>query len=115
MEDMMATMSTSATTNSWASIKPRAVALAIGLVMGPFISNFLGWQVTSGSAQAKLAHAVVEQQALFCEARARDDVTEPGKLDYTDRRNLAEKWAVMPGKTSADSAVTSACADRLER
>jgi hypothetical protein len=98
---------------SWDSIKPRAVALVIGLVMGPFVSNYLGWQVTSGSAQRELTRAVTEQQALFCEARARADVQEPGKLDYTARRNLAEKWAVMPGKKSAESGVVSACADRL--
>lgn len=103
----------STTVDGWELIKPRAIALAIGLVMGPFISNYLGWQVTSGSAQARLNLAVVEQQALFCEARARADVAEPGKLDYSGRRTLAEKWAVMPGKTSPDSAVTSACADKL--
>ncbi|HJQ56131.1 MAG TPA: hypothetical protein VJ890_04455 [Vineibacter sp.] len=98
---------------SWETIKPRAIALAIGLVMGPFISNFLGWQVTSSSAQRQLSQSVTEQQALFCEARARADVKEPSKLDYTARRNLAEKWAVMPGKTSAESGVVSACADKL--
>lgn len=97
----------------WQAIKPRAIALAIGLVMGPFITNFLGWQVTSGSAQRQLTQSVTEQQALFCESRARADVKEPGKLDYTARRNLAEKWAVMPGKTSAESGVVSACADKL--
>lgn len=97
----------------WQTIKPRAIALAIGLVMGPFLSNFLGWQVTSGSAQRALTQAVTEQQALVCEARARADVREPGKLDYTARRDLAEKWAVMPGKTSAASGVVSACADKL--
>lgn len=98
---------------SWETIKPRAFALAIGLVLGPLISNFLGWQVTSGSAQRQLTQAVIEQQALFCEARARTAVKEPGKLDYTARRDLAEKWAVMPGKTSADSGVVNACADKL--
>ena len=104
---------TSTTTNTWESIKPRAIALAIGLVMGPFISNFLGWQVTSGNAQTRLNQAVVEQQAAFCEARARADVKEPGKLDYTGRRTLAEKWATMPGKNSAETGVVSACADKL--
>lgn len=99
--------------NRWELVKPRAIALAVGLVLGPFISNYLGWQVTSGKAQTQLNQAVVEQQALFCEARARADVKEPGKLDYTGRRNLAEKWAVMPGKTAAESTVVSACADKL--
>lgn len=100
-------------TFSWEAIKPRAIALAVGLVLGPLISNFMGWQVTSGSARTNLTRAVVEQQALFCEARARADVKEPAKLDYTGRRGLAEKWSMMPGQTSADSAVTNVCADKL--
>jgi hypothetical protein len=104
---------TSTAGSSWDTIKARAIALAIGLVMGPFISNFLGWQVTSGSAQSRLDQTVIEQQALFCEARARAAVKEPGKLDWTARRDLAEKWAVMPGKTAATSGVVSACADKL--
>lgn len=99
--------------DNWLSIKPRVIALVIGLVAGPFISNMLGWQVTSGSAQARANLAVVEQQALFCESRARADVKEPGKLDYTGRRDLAQKWSVMPGKTAADPVVTNACADKL--
>jgi hypothetical protein len=107
----MATTSTLA--SNWQSIKPRVIALVVGLVAGPFISNMLGWQVTSGNAQARTDLAVVAQQASFCEARARADVKEPSKLDYSGRRDLAQKWAVMPGQTAPDSSVINACADKL--
>jgi hypothetical protein len=77
------------------------------------ITNYAGWQVTSGTANAQLRAGVVEQQALFCDARARADVQDPGTLGWSARRELAQKWAVMPGASSADSDVVSACTDKL--
>jgi hypothetical protein len=40
-------------------------------------------------------------------------VPDTSKLDYSARNDLAKKWAVMPGATTADSEVTSACARKL--
>src|SRR5689334_8918776 len=56
--------------SKWTAAKPAAIALAIGLVAGPLISNAIGWQVTSGTARAEIHAGIVEQQAMFCEARA---------------------------------------------
>jgi len=92
--------------------KARRHPLAIGLVAGPLISNYMGWQVTNRTAQAEVHAGIVEQQAVYCEARARADVPAAGALDWTARYQLAVKWAAM-GTAPADSDVTSACARKL--
>lgn len=99
--------------SKWTAAKPAAIALVIGLVAGPLISNAIGWQVTSGTARAELHDGLVEQQAVFCEARARAEVPTAAKLDWEARYALAGKWAVMPGSAPADPDVTSACARKL--
>lgn len=99
--------------SKWMAAKPAAIALAIGLVAGPLISNYIGWQVTSRTAQAEIHAGIVEQQAIFCEARARADVPTAATLEWTARYELAVKWAAMPGSAPADSEVTSACARKL--
>jgi hypothetical protein len=100
--------------SNWAMIKPRAMWLAIGLVVGPFITNYLGWQVTSSTAQAQARAGVVEQLAGICDVGARTAVPEPAKLDWMARAELAKKWAIMPGATAADSEVSSACQRKLQ-
>ena len=97
----------------WKTTKRIATALAIGLVAGPLITNYAGWQVTSSAARAQLRATVVEQQASFCDAWARADVQDPSTLDWSARRELAQKWAVMPGAASADSDVVIACSSKL--
>ncbi len=97
----------------WETAKPLAFAFAIGLVTGPLVSNYVGWQVTSRTARADLHAGIVEQQAIFCEARARADVTAPDKLGWDARYELAKKWAIMPGATEPPSGVASACASKL--
>ena len=99
--------------SKWTAAKPAAIALAVGLVAGPLISNYVGWQVTSGTARAEVQAGIVEQQAMFCAARARADVPTAATLDWTARYDLAVKWAVMPGSARTDSDVTSACARKL--
>lgn len=97
----------------WETARPAVYALAIGLVAGPIISNMLGWQVTSGSAQSQARAGIVEQGAMLCEERARAEVKETGKLDWSARSDLAKKWSIMPGANAADSEVASACARKL--
>ena len=99
--------------SKWTAARPAAIALAIGLVAGPLISNSIGWQVTSSTARAQVHAGIVEQQAMFCEVRARADMPTAATLDWTARYELAGKWAVMPGSAPADSDVTSACARKL--
>ena len=98
----------------WVTRKPQLIALAIGLVAGPLISNYLGWQVTSGNARTQVRAGIVEQQASYCNVRARAAVEAPGKLEWSARNELARKWAVMPGADSPDSDVANACERKLQ-
>jgi hypothetical protein len=99
----------------WTSIRPVAIALAIGLVGGPLISNFMGWQVTQGRADRQSHASAVAQQAMICAAQARISTPDTANLNWNLRRELAEKFAVMPGRQTAEGDVISACADILAR
>lgn len=101
------------TKSTWETYKPVAIALAVGLVVGPFISNYIGWQVTSGTARAQARDGIVEQLALICEKRARADVADPAKLEWAARNDLAKKWVVAPGAPFANLDVTYDCARKL--
>lgn len=101
------------TKSTWETYKPVAIALAVGLVVGPFITNYIGWQVTSGTARAQTRDGIVEQLALICEKRARADVADPAKLEWAARSDLAKKWVVAPGAPFADLDATGDCARKL--
>jgi hypothetical protein len=72
-----------------------------------------GWQVLSGTARDQVRAGVVEQQAAICAAGARTEDPDTAKLDYSARTELAKRWAVMPGTTTAETEVTNACARKL--
>ncbi len=96
-----------------------AIALVIGLVAGPIITNIIGWQVTSGALEEQVRATVVEQQALFCEERARTDpaYTDAAAfkaLGTSARREFVTLHALMPGQDSADRAVVNACVNKLD-
>ena len=55
--------STQTVQSRWETMKPMAIALAIGLIAGPLITNYVGWQVTSRTARAETRDSVVEQLA----------------------------------------------------
>lgn len=95
--------------------RPRILFLVIGLVLGPFISNWLGWQVTTGTMDSAVQNSVVAYRAELCAKRAQADpeVTPDVLENWTSRRELAEKWAVLPGEEKADNKVVSECASRL--
>jgi hypothetical protein len=99
----------------WQTAKPIVIALAVGLVTGPFISNAMGWQVTAGSSRAQARAGIVEQQASYCNMQARTENKDPGQLDWNARGALAKKWAMMPGTSAAEADVVSACSDKLAR
>jgi hypothetical protein len=107
----MATTSTAA--SKWESAKPKLTYFVIGLIAGPIITSIAGWQVLSGTARDQLQAGMVEQQATFCAANARTEIPDTSKLDYSARNELAKKWAIMPGTTTAASDVTNACARKL--
>ncbi len=99
--------------NKWAELKPLVTGLAIGVIAGPIISGFAGFQVRTSTAEAATRAGVVEQQAAFCVERARAVHTATGPIDWQKRNELARTWAVMPGTTTADQEVVFACSSRL--
>jgi hypothetical protein len=98
----------------WAAAKPVAIGLAVGLIAGPIISGFAGFQVRTSTAQAAARAGVVEQQAMFCAERARAATPDDAAaLGWQARTELARKWAAMPGSTVVDSDVVYACSGKL--
>ena len=97
----------------WAAAKPIAIGLAIGLVAGPVISGFAGFQVRTSTAQTAMRASVVDQQATFCAERARAASTGTAVLDWQGRSDLARKWAAMPGSAIVDTDVVYACSGKL--
>ncbi len=95
--------------------KPRILFLVIGLVVGPFISSWLGWQVTAGTMGSAVQDAVIEYRADLCTKRAQaDPEATPAVLgDWNSRRELAEKWAVLPGEEETNRDVVNGCNSRL--
>ncbi len=95
--------------------RPRILFLVIGLVLGPFISGWLGWQVTAGTMTSAVQVAVVDYRAELCAKRAQaDPEATPAVLgDWSSRGELAEKWAVLPGEEEADRSVVNGCSSRL--
>lgn len=101
----------------WEVGKPVVLALVGGLIAGPILSGMLGYQVRTSTANAALHAGVVEQQAMFCQERARAALpADAGKIDWARGYDLAKQWAVMPGSAAgatADPDVRQACARLL--
>ncbi len=97
----------------WTAAKPVAMGLAIGLIAGPIISGFAGFQVRTSTAQAATRAGVVEQQAAFCAERARAATPDTSALGWQARGELARQWAAMPGTNNVDADVVYACSGKL--
>jgi len=97
----------------WLAIKPIATGLAVGLIAGPIISGFAGFQVRTSTAEAATRAGILEQQAMFCAERARAATPNTAGLGWQQRGELARRHATMPGSTSADPDVVYACSTRL--
>jgi len=95
--------------------KSRLIFLSIGLVLGPIVSGWIGWHVTTGTMDSAVQDAVVAYRAELCAKRAQadPDATSAVLENWTSRRDFAEKWAVLPGEEKADFAVISECSSRL--
>ena len=95
--------------------KPRIIFLAIGLVLGPIVSGWIGWHVTTGTMDSAVQDAVVAYRAELCAKRAQADPEATSDVieNWTSRRELAEKWAVLPGEEKVDRDVVSECSSRL--
>ncbi len=112
MTDHAATMRETAAAK-WAAARPVAIGLAVGLIAGPVISGFAGFQIRTSTAQAAARAGIVEQQATFCAERARAAPAGTASLDWQGRSDLARKWAAMPGSAVVDPDVVYACSGKL--
>lgn len=97
----------------WERNRPVIYALGLGMLLGPLVSSFLGYQVRTTTAEARVHAAVVEEQGRFCKERARAASAETGRLDWNRGYELARQWAKMPGAASADGDAIQACVRRL--
>ena len=97
----------------WTAAKPVVIGLAIGLIAGPIISGFAGFQMRTSTAHTAAHAGIVEQQAAFCAERARAATPNAAALGWPARTELARQWAAMPGTTSVDPDVVYACSGKL--
>ena len=96
--------------------KPRIIFLLIGLVLGPIVSGWIGWHVTTDTMDSAVQDAVVAFRAELCAKRAQadPDATLDALANWPSRHELAKKWAILPGEEKADQDVASECASRLK-
>lgn len=99
--------------SQWDSIKLPMMLFAAGLIAGPLLTNYMGWQVTRSAAERQSSVSAIEQQAMICAHNARSDTPDTAGLSWSARRDLSEKFAVMPGRDAANAGVASACAQLL--
>ena len=107
------------------SIKPAIWGVVIGAAAISVLGfTIFGWTLgvtAERMAKERALTAVVEVLAPICVERFQQQADAPAKLtefdkaSSWDRRLIIEKggWATMPGSDAPDSAVASACADRL--
>lgn len=101
--------------DQWSAVRPTLIAFVVGAIVAPIFSNYMGWQVTRSKAERMSFDSGVHQQALICAVNARAEVADPAALGWSERRNLADKHAVMPGRSAAETGVASACSDILAK
>ncbi|MBX9702358.1 MAG: hypothetical protein K2X74_23170 [Acetobacteraceae bacterium] len=101
----------------WDRVKPVALGVVGGLIAGPILTGMLGFQTRTSTAEAAMRASVVEQQAMFCNERARATLPAgTARLDWNRGYDLAKQWAAMPGAAAGaafDPDVQQACARRL--
>jgi hypothetical protein len=109
------------------SVKPAVWGAVAGAAAISFVGfSQLGW--TLGSTADRLANdradsAIVGVLAPICvekfqqQSDSATKLTEFKKAASWDQRSLIEKagWAMMPGTDKSNSAVATACADKLGR
>jgi predicted negative regulator of RcsB-dependent stress response len=96
--------------------KSRIIFLSIGLVLGPIVSGWIGWHVTTDTMDTAVQDAVIAYRAELCAKRAQADPDATSEVleNWTSRRELAEKWAILPSEEKVDRDVVSACESRLK-
>ena len=108
------------------SLKSEIWGVVIGAATISVVGFSIGWTLrdTAERMARERAHtAVVDALAPICVERFRQQPDAPAKLKEFakamtwDQRSIIEKggWATMPGTDAPNSAVASACAERLGR
>lgn len=97
----------------WRRWRLPITGFVIGLVAGPLISAWLGWQVASGTLREQVHDAVVTQQAELCEMLARAGADGLGQMDARQRIELAERHAQFPWVDAVDPEVVNRCSEGL--
>lgn len=99
----------------WTQWKPVLGGLVIGLVAGPILSAYLGWQVSTDTMREQIEATSVGVQSRVCVWRAREAAQNSAEMGYNDRLELAKKYALMPWMEagSANYDVVSACTNEL--
>ena len=109
------------------SLKPGIWGAVIGAVVITLLGfSTFGWTLGGTAelmAKERAQSAVVDAVAPICVERFRQQADAPAKMtefskaSSWDRRSIIEKggWATMPGTDTPNSAVATACAERLAR
>jgi hypothetical protein len=97
----------------WSWLKPAFWGLVVGLIAGPALSGYMGWQVLADTAKREVQAAVVTQEAHTCALLVREHKPGVDKLGYGERHDLAQKYAKLPWSGDADYRVVDACAEDL--
>lgn len=67
----------------WRDYKPQVVALAIGIALGPLLTNYLGWQLTRGAAARR--HRRATGRVLRSKGARRRQGARQARLDGPNR------------------------------
>ena len=97
----------------WGWVKPAVWGFILGLIVGPSVSGYFGWQVLADTAQRRVQSAVVDQEARTCALLAREHTPDVDKLGYGKRHDLAQQYAKLPWSDGSDYRVVDACANAL--
>ena len=109
------------------SLKPGLWGALIGAVVITVLGfSMFGWTLGDTAeqmAKERAQPAVVDALAPICVERFRQHADAPAKMtefnkaSSWDRRSIIEKggWATIPGTETPNSAVATACAERLAR
>ncbi|MFQ6024390.1 MAG: hypothetical protein ACE5NW_16875 [Acidiferrobacterales bacterium] len=92
-------------------LKPRWPPFIIAFIAGPLFFMWIGWLVPGGEIAKAETKALVSYKAQRCVKRALADpeVTPDMLNEFSKRREIADKHAVMPGDEKADPGVSSEC------
>ena len=99
----------------WSTIKTAVAFLVIGVVAGPIVTTVTGLQVSRSTLDRRMHATIIDQKSNYCVGRITEGEARYQGLTYSDRLDLARKYAVMPGAKEADYEVVTECSNKLAR